>query len=332
MPLNLHHRDFANLLEFTPLEIKHLLKLARDLKAAKYGGYERPQLTGKNIALIFEKTSTRTRCAFEIAAHDQGAHVTYLGPHESQIGHKESMRDTARVLTRFYDAIEYRGAGQSIVDELVKFADVPIYNGLTNEFHPTQFLADALTMLEHADKPMSQITYCYIGDCRFNTADTLMIGGCQLGMDVRLCAPRSLWPDPALVDKARGIAAETGARLTLTDDKAEAVKGVDYIHADVWVSMGEPDSVWAERIDQLMPYQVNRELLKLSGNPAVKFMHCLPAFHSRETEVGEEVFEKFGIAAMEVTDEVFESKASIVFDQAENRMHTIKAILVATLT
>jgi ornithine carbamoyltransferase len=331
MPVNLRHRDFANLLDFSSQEIKYLLQLARTLKLAKYGGYERPQLTGKNIALIFEKTSTRTRCAFEVAAHDQGAHVTYLGPHESQIGHKESMRDTARVLTRFYDAIEYRGSGQEIVDELVEFADVPIYNGLTNEFHPTQFLADALTMLEHTDKPMSQIAYCYIGDCRFNTADTLMIGGCQLGMDVRLCAPQALWPEPALVERARGIAADTGARLTLTADQAEAVRGVDYIHTDVWVSMGEPDSAWAERIEQLMPYQVNRTLLELSGNPAVKFMHCLPAFHNRETEVGEQVHQKFGVDAMEVTDEVFESKASVVFAQAENRMHTIKAILVATL-
>jgi ornithine carbamoyltransferase len=331
MPVNLRHRDFANLLDFSPQEIKYLLQLARTLKLAKYGGYERQQLTGKNIALIFEKTSTRTRCAFEVAAHDQGAHVTYLGPHESQIGHKESMRDTARVLTRFYDAIEYRGAGQAIVDELVAFADVPIYNGLTNEFHPTQFLADAMTMLEQADKPMGQIAYCYIGDCRFNTADTLMVGGCQLGMDVRLCAPEALWPEPALVERARGIAADTGARLTLSADPAAAVRGVDFIHSDVWVSMGEPDSVWAERIEQLLPYQVNRRLLELSGNPAVKFMHCLPAFHNRETEVGEQVHQKFGVEAMEVTDEVFESKASIVFAQAENRMHTIKAILVATL-
>ena len=331
MPVNLRHRDFANLLDFSPQEIKYLLQLARALKVAKYGGYERPRLTGKNIALIFEKTSTRTRCAFEVAAHDQGAHVTYLGPHESQIGHKESMRDTARVLTRFYDAIEYRGSGQEIVDELVEFADVPIYNGLTNEFHPTQFLADAMTMLEQTDKPMSQIAYCYIGDCRFNTADTLMIGGCQLGMDVRLCAPEALWPEAALVERARGIAADTGARLTLTADQAEAVRGVDFIHSDVWVSMGEPDSVWAERIEQLLPYQVNRRLLELSGNPAVKFMHCLPAFHNRETKVGEEIFEKYGLDGMEVTDEVFESKASVVFAQAENRMHTIKAVLVATL-
>jgi ornithine carbamoyltransferase len=241
------------------------------------------------------------------------------------------MRDTARVLARFYDAIEYRGAGQSIVDELVDFADVPIYNGLTNEFHPTQFLADAMTMIEHCDKPMSQIAYAYMGDCRFNTADTLMIGGCQLGMDVRLCAPPTLWPDPALVERARDIAVSTGARLLLTEDPHTAVKGVDYIHTDVWVSMGEADSVWAERIEHLMPYQVNRALLEASGNRAVKFMHCLPAFHNTETEVGAQIKEKFGIDAMEVTDEVFESKASIVFDQAENRMHTIKAVLVATL-
>jgi ornithine carbamoyltransferase len=331
MPVSLRHRDFANLLDFTPAEIKFLLQLARDLKAAKYGGYERPQLTGKNIALVFETASTRTRCAFEVAAHDQGAHVTYLDTHESQIGHKESPRDTARVLTRFYDAIEYRGAGQAIVDELVRFAGVPIYNGLTNEFHPTQFLADALTMLEHTDKPLSQVAYCYVGDCRFNTADTLMVGGCQLGMDVRLCAPRDLWPDPALVEPARRIAAETGARLTITEDRAAAVRGVDFVHTDVWVSTGEPDAVWAERIEQLLPYQVNRALLDLSGNPAVKFMHCLPAFHNTETEVGAQVHQKFGVAAMEVSDEVFESAASIVFDQAENRMHTIKAVLVSTL-
>src|SRR5436190_3744143 len=331
MPVNLRSRDFANLLDFSPSDIKFLLQLARELKAAKYGGYERQRLVGKNIALIFEKTSTRTRCAFEVAAHDQGANVTFLGPHDSQIGYKESMRDTARVLTRFYDAIEYRGAGQTIVDELVDFADVPIYNGLTNEFHPTQFLADAMTMLEHSDKPMSQIAYAYVGDCRFNTADTLMVGGCQLGMDVRLAAPKALWPDPALVEKARDIASDTGARLTVTEDPREAVSGVDFIHTDVWVSMGEADSVWSDRIEHLMPYQVNGDLLNASGNPTVKFMHCLPAFHNTETEVGAQIKEKFGVDAMEVTNDVFESKASIVFDQAENRMHTIKAILVATL-
>jgi ornithine carbamoyltransferase len=331
MPVNLRHRDFANLVDFTPTEIRFLLQLARDLKAAKYGHYEKPQLVGKNIALIFEKTSTRTRCAFEVAAHDQGAEVTYLGPHDSQIGHKESMKDTARVLSRFYDAIEFRGAGQEIVDALVEFSDVPIYNGLTDEVHPTQFLADALTMLEHVDKPASQIAFCYIGDCRFNTADTLLVGGAQLGMDVRLCGPRSLWPAQSVVDSAHAIAKQTGARIAITEDRAAAVKGVDFIHTDVWVSMGEAESVWQERIDVLMPYQVNRELLELSGNPAVKFMHCLPAFHNTETEIGAQIHEKFGVEAMEVSDEVFESKASIVFDQAENRMHTIKSILVATL-
>jgi ornithine carbamoyltransferase len=331
MAFNLRHRDFAELLDFTPKEIWFMLKLAQDLKAAKYGGYERQRLTGKNIALIFEKSSTRTRCAFEIAAHDQGAHVTYLGPGESQIGYKESMKDTARVLSRFYDAIEYRGAGQEIVDALVKYADVPIYNGLTNEFHPTQFLADAMTMIEHSTKPAGQIAYAFLGDCRFNMADSLMVGGCKLGMDIRLCGPKSLAPNPELVERCREIAAQTGARLTITDDAKAAVKGVDFIHTDVWVSMGEAADVWGERIKLLSPYQVNRKLLESTGNPAVKFMHCLPAFHSRETKVGEDIYQKFGIDCMEVTDEVFESQASVVFDQAENRMHTIKAILVATL-
>src|SRR3954452_4007762 len=255
MPVTLRNRSFLKELDFTPTEWRFLLDLAADLKRAKYAGTEVPRLTGKNIALIFEKTSTRTRCAFEVAAHDQGAHVTYLGPHDSQIGHKESMKDTARVLSRFYDAIEFRGAGQELVDALVQYADVPIYNGLTNESHPTQFLADALTMLEHADKPASQIAYCYIGDCRFNTADTLLIGGAQLGMDVRLCGPKSLWPPQSVVDCARSIAAETGARLNITDDTDAAVKGVDFIHTDVWVSMGEDESVWEDRINMLMPYQ-----------------------------------------------------------------------------
>ena len=331
MPVNLRQRDFAELIDFTPQEIGFLLTLARELKAAKYGGYEQPRLSGKNIALIFEKTSTRTRCAFEIAAHDQGAHVTFLGPNESQIGYKESMRDTARVLSRFYDAIEYRGAGQDIIEELVKYADVPVYNGLTNESHPTQFLADAMTMMEHSNVPTSQISFAFLGDCRFNMANSLMIGGCKLGMDVRLCGPRSLWPQPAVVDRCYEIAAETGARLLLTDDPDAAVKGVGFIHTDVWVSMGEPDEVWAQRIELLTPYQVNASLLRRSENPGVKFMHCLPAFHNRSTKVGAEVYEKFGVECMEVTDEVFESSRSIVFDQAENRMHTIKAILVATL-
>jgi ornithine carbamoyltransferase len=331
MPVNLRHRDFAELIAFTPQELTFLLTLARELKAAKYGGYEQPRLTGKNIVLIFEKTSTRTRCAFEIAAHDQGAHVTFLGPNESQIGYKESMRDTARVLSRFYDAIEYRGAGQEIVEELVTYADVPIYNGLTNEAHPTQFLADALTMMEHANVPTSQIAYAFLGDCRFNMANSLMIGGCKLGMDVRLCGPHALWPEPAVVDRCHDIARETGARLLVTDDVESAVKGVGFLHTDVWVSMGEPDSVWSERIELLSPYQVNTRLLQRTGNPGVKFMHCLPAFHNRQTKVGAQIYEKFGIECMEVTDEVFESAHSIVFDQAENRMHTIKAILVATL-
>ncbi len=331
MAFNLRNRSFLKELDFTPEELKFLLKLAADLKAAKYGGYEQPRLKGKNIALIFEKTSTRTRCAFEVAAYDQGAHVTYLGPEGSQIGHKESMKDTARVLGRMYDGIEYRGFGQERVEELAKYAGVPVWNGLTNEFHPTQFLADALTMIEHANKPMEQIAYCFVGDARFNMGNSLMIGGCKLGMDVRLCAPRSLWPKDDLVAQARAIAAETGARLTLTENVAEGVKGVDFVHTDVWVSMGEPDDVWAERIKLLKPYQVTMDLLRLTGNPNVKFMHCLPAFHNRETKIGEQIYQKFGLEAMEVTEEVFESPYSIVFDQAENRVHTIKAVMVATL-
>jgi ornithine carbamoyltransferase len=331
MSVKMRNRDFTKLIDLTPQEIWSLLKLAQELKAAKYSGYEQPRLTGKNIALIFEKPSTRTRCSFEIAAHDQGAHVTYLGPSESQIGHKESMRDTARVLSRLFDAIEYRGAGQEIVDELAKYSDVPVYNGLTNEFHPTQFLADALTMLEHSNKAPADIAYCFLGDCRFNMADSLMIGGCKLGMDVRICGPRSLWPNADLVDQAHQIAAGTGARLTVTDDVDAAVKKVDYLHTDVWVSMGEPDEVWTERIRLLTPYQINQKLLDRTGNPGVKVMHCLPAFHNRDTEVGEQIYEKFGVSEMEVTDEVFTSPHAIVFDQAENRMHTIKAILVATL-
>lgn len=331
MAFNLRNRSFLKELDFTPEELKFLLKLAADLKAAKYGGYEQPRLKGKNIALIFEKTSTRTRCAFEVAAYDQGAHVTYLGPEGSQIGHKESMKDTARVLGRMYDGIEYRGFGQERVEELAKYAGVPVWNGLTNEFHPTQFLADALTMIEHSNKPMEQIAYCFVGDARFNMGNSLMIGGCKLGMDVRLCAPRALWPKEELVAQARAIAAETGAHLTLTEDVAEGVKGVDFVHTDVWVSMGEPDDVWAERIRLLKPYQVNMAVLKLTGNPNVKFMHCLPAFHNRETKIGEQIYQKFGLDAMEVTEEVFESPYSIVFDQAENRVHTAKAVMVATL-
>jgi ornithine carbamoyltransferase len=331
MAFNLRNRSFVKLLDFTSNEIKFLLKLSADLKAAKYGGYEQPKLTGKNIALIFEKSSTRTRVAFEVAAYDQGAHVTYLGPSGSQIGHKESMKDTARVLGRVYDGIEYRGFAQSTVEVLAQYAGVPVWNGLTNEYHPTQILADMLTMMEHSDKPLNQISYCYMGDARFNMGNSLMVGGCKLGMDVRICAPQSLWPDATLVETCKIIAAETGARLTITDDVETGLKGADFVHTDVWVSMGEPDSVWAERVELLKPYQVNATAIEKTGNPQVKFMHCLPAFHNRETKIGEEIFQKFGLDGMEVNEEVFESERSIVFDQAENRLHTIKAVMVATL-
>jgi ornithine carbamoyltransferase len=331
MPFNLRNRSFVKELDFTPDELRFLLKLAADLKAAKYGGYEQPRMRGKNIALIFEKTSTRTRVAFEVAAYDQGAHVTYLGPSGTQIGHKESMKDTARVLGRIYDGIEYRGFGQEIVEELAAHAGVPVWNGLTDEFHPTQLLADVMTMSEHSDKPLAQISYCYLGDARNNVGNSLLVGGAKLGMDVRLCAPRSLWPADDLVEAARGIAAATGARITLTDDPAEGVKGVDFLYTDVWVSMGEDPSVWEERIRLLKPYQVNAALVDLAANPAVKFLHCLPAFHDRSTKVGAEMYERFGLDGMEVTDDVFESERSIVWDQAENRMHTIKAVMVATI-
>jgi len=331
MAFNLRHRNFVKLLDFTPQEIRFLLQLSKDLKAAKYGGYEQPRLKGKNIALIFEKTSTRTRTAFEVAAYDQGAHVTYLGPSGSQIGHKESMKDTARVLGRTYDGIEYRGFAQATVEELAAYAGVPVWNGLTDSYHPTQILADILTMQEHSTKPLTEIAYCYLGDARNNMGNSLMVGGCKLGMDIRLCAPQELWPEADLVTTCRDIAAETGARLTLTDTVTAGVKGVDFLHTDVWVSMGEPESVWAERIELLKPYQVNQAMLELTGNPDVKFMHCLPAFHNRETTIGEEIYQKFGLDGLEVIDEVFESEHSIVFDQAENRLHTIKAIMVATL-
>ena len=331
MSFNLRDRSFVKLLDFTPDEIRFLLKLAADLKAAKYGGYERPRLTGKNIALIFEKASTRTRCAFEVAAYDQGAHVTYLGPEGSQIGNKESMKDTARVLGRMYDAIEYRGFAQKTVEELAQYAGVPVYNGLTNEFHPTQIMADMLTMQEYSDKPLRQVAYCFLGDARNNMGNSLMVGGCKLGMDVRLCAPKTLWPAEELVITCRDIAAQTGARLTLTEDVDEGVRGVDYLHTDVWVSMGEPAEAWGERIRLLKPYQVNAEAVVKTGNRDVKFMHCLPALHNRETKVGEQIYEQFSVEAMEVTDEVFESERCIVWAQAENRMHTAKAVMVATL-
>ena len=331
MAFNLRNRSFVKELDFTPEELKFLLKLSADLKAAKYGGFEQQRLKGKNIALIFEKTSTRTRCAFEVAAYDQGAHVTYLGPSGTQIGHKESMKDTARVLGRMYDGIEYRGFGQELVEILAQYAGVPVWNGLTDEWHPTQMLADFLTMIEHSDKPVGQIAYCYLGDARFNMGNSLMVMGCKMGMDVRICAPASLWPAEELVATCRAIAAETGARLLVTENVVEGVLGVDFLHTDVWVSMGEAKEVWDERIKLLSPYQVNMDVVKKTGNPNVKFMHCLPAFHNRETKVGEEMFQHSGMESLEVTEEVFESKLSIVFDQAENRMHTIKAIMVATL-
>jgi ornithine carbamoyltransferase len=331
MPFNLRNRNFLKELDFTPAELKFLLRLSADLKMAKYGGYETPRLTGKNIALIFEKTSTRTRTAFEVAAKDQGAHVTYLDPGGSQIGHKESMKDTARVLGRTFDGIEYRGFSQETVEILGEYAGVPVWNGLTDEFHPTQILADVLTMTEHSDKALSEIAFCYLGDARNNMGNSLMVGGCKYGMDVRLCAPRDLWPNDSLVEQARGIAEETGARLTLTEDVDEGVSGTDFLYTDVWVSMGEPAEVWEKRIELLKPYQVNAEAIQRTGNPQVKFLHCLPAFHNRETKVGEEIFEKYGLDGLEVTDDVFESEHSIVFDQAENRLHTIKAVMVATL-
>lgn len=331
MAFNLRNRHFLKLLDFTTQEIEFLLKQSFELKAAKYGGYEQKRLEGKNIALIFEKSSTRTRCAFEVAAYDQGAHVTYLGPSGSQIGQKESMADTARVLGRMYDGIEYRGYGQEIVEELAKHAGVPVWNGLTNEFHPTQMLADVMTMMEHTSKNLKEISYCYLGDARNNVGNSLLVVGSKLGMDVRICGPKHLHPETKLVEQCQEIAKETGARITITDDVKIAVKGCDFLYTDVWVSMGEPDSVWEERIKLLKPYQVNAETMKLTGNKDCKFLHCLPAFHNRQTKVGEDIFQKFGLDGMEVTEEVFESPASIVFDQAENRMHTIKAIMVTTL-
>ena len=331
MTCNLKNRSFLKLLDFTPEEIEYLLDLAADLKRAKKEGTEEPRLKGKNIALIFEKTSTRTRCSFEVAAHDQGAHVTYLGPTGSQIGTKESMKDTARVLGRMFDGIEYRGFGQSIVEELARYAGVPVWNGLTNEFHPTQILADFLTMREHIRKPLREVSYAYLGDARYNMGNSLLVGGAKMGMDVRIVAPKALQPARELVDQCQAVARETGARITITDDVEAGVKGCDFVITDVWVSMGEPAEVWKERIDLLMPYQVNAALMAKTDNPACKFMHCLPAYHNLETKVGREVYEKFGLNGVEVTEEVFEGPASIVFDEAENRLHTIKAVMVATL-
>ena len=331
MEQSLKNRNFLKLLDYTPEEIRYLLDLARTLKAAKKAGQEEQHLKGKNIALIFEKTSTRTRCAFEVAAHDQGAHVTYLGPTGSQIGIKETMKDTARVLGRMYDGIEYRGFGQAIVEELAKYAGVPVWNGLTNEFHPTQILADLLTMEEHSTKPLNQVKFAYLGDARFNMGNSLLVGGAKMGMDVRIVAPKALQPSAELQAQCFAVAKETGARITITDNVDEGVKGCDFVYTDIWVSMGEPDSVWKERIGILMPYQVNAKLMERTGNPACKFMHCLPSYHNRDTKAGEDVYQKFGLDGVEVTEEVFESPASIVFDEAENRMHTIKAVMVATL-
>lgn len=333
MAFNLKNRHLLSLVNHTEREIRFLLDLARDLKHAKYAGTEQQKLKGKNIALIFEKTSTRTRCAFEVAAYDQGAHVTYIDPTSSQIGHKESMKDTARVLGRMYDAIQYRGYKQSVVQELADYAGVPVFNGLTDEFHPTQMLADVLTMIENCEKPLSQISYVYIGDARNNMGNSLLLIGAKLGMDVRICAPKALLPEDALVEMCHKFAEESGARITVTEDIEKAVKGVDFVHTDVWVSMGEPLDSWGERIDLLMPYRVTAELMKLAGNPKVKFMHCLPAFHNCETKVGKDIAEKYPALSngIEVTEEVFESPANVAFEQAENRMHTIKAVMVASL-
>ncbi|MCH4540583.1 ornithine carbamoyltransferase [Ochrobactrum sp. A-1] len=331
MAINLKGRSVLKLLDFSPDDIRFLLRLSASLKQAKYGGYEEPRLKGKNIALIFEKDSTRTRTGFEVAAYDQGAHVTYLGPTGTQIGKKESMKDTARVLGRLYDGIEYRGFGQDQAETLATWAGVPVYNGLTDEFHPTQILADFLTMREYTRKHLSQIAFCFLGDAGNNMGNSLLTGAALIGMDVRLGAPKACWPDPALVEESRRIADKTGATITLTEDPLEAARGCDFVYTDVWVSMGEPDSVWQERIKLLTPYRVTSEIMLGTGNPHAKFMHCLPAFHNRETEIGEKIFEQYGIDGMEVTEELFESEASIVFDQAENRMHTIKAVLVATL-
>jgi ornithine carbamoyltransferase len=332
MSFNLRNRSLLTVQDYTQREFRYLLDLARDLKRAKYAGTEQKHLQGKEVCLIFEKTSTRTRCAFEVACHDQGAHVTYLDPSGSQIGHKESFKDTARVLGRMFDAIEYRGASQKGVEQLARHAGVPVYNGLTDEYHPTQMLADVMTMREHTDKPIENITFAYVGDTRSNMGHSLMIAGALMGMDVRIAGPKSLWPADEYQKIARGLEAKYGAKLTITDDPRAAVKGVDFVHTDVWVSMGEPKEVWKDRIALLTPYQVNAALMKASGNPQVRFMHCLPAFHDTETTLGKQIAETYGLTSgVEVTDEVFESEANVAFEQAENRLHTIKALLVATL-
>lgn len=329
--MKLKNDHFLKLLDYTPEEINYLLELAHQLKRDKKEGKEIKQLTGKNIALIFEKASTRTRCAFEVAAFDQGGFVTYLGPSGSQIGHKESMKDTARVLGRMYDAVEYRGYGQEVVEELAAFAGVPVFNGLTTEFHPTQILADFMTMQEHTAKKLNDVKFCYIGDASNNMGNSLMVGAAKMGMDFRACAPLGCQPEIKLVEECMRIAKETGACISVTESIDDAVVGCDFIYTDVWVSMGEPESVWEERINLLKPYQVNPELMKKTGNSDAKFLHCLPAFHDTNTTIGKAMFEKYGLDGMEVTNEVFESSASIVFDEAENRMHTIKAVMVALL-
>jgi len=329
--IDLHGRNFLTLEDYSADELRYLLDLAAELKAAKKAGREERRLVGKEIALIFEKDSTRTRCAFEVAAYDQGAHVTFIGPSGSHMGHKETVKDTARVLGRMYDAIEYRGFGENVADELAEWAGVPVFNGLTDEWHPTQILADFLTFREHVAKPYEEMVFCYLGDARFNMADSYLVGGAKLGMDVRIASPQSLWPSDEFTSLAYKFAEESGASITITADVAQAVQGCDFLLTDVWVSMGEPAETWKERIELLTPYQVNAETMKLTGNPDVKFMHCLPAFHNTDTQVGKELYEKYGLDALEVTEEVFESPASIVFDEAENRLHTIKAVMVATL-
>ena len=331
MSLNLRTRSLLNMQDFNPREIRFMLDLAAELKRAKYAGNEVPRLTGKNIALIFEKTSTRTRCAFEVAVHDQGGHVTYIDSASSQLGRKESLKDTARVLGRLYDGIEYRGFHQTTVEELAAYSHVPVWNGLTDEFHPTQVLADLLSMQEFGEKPLHELSFCYLGDARFNMGNSLLVGGVQMGMDVRIAAPRELWPNDALVAQMRALAEQTGARVSMVEDPLEGVSGADFLYTDVWVSMGEPMDAWGTRIDLLRPYQVNARLMKATGKQRTRFMHCLPAYHNLETETGRQIHERFGLSELEVTDEVFESDASIVFTQAENRMHTIKAVLVATL-
>lgn len=331
MQVNLKGRHFLRLMDFTSQEVQYLIDLAAELKKAKKNGVEKQTLKGKNIALIFEKTSTRTRCSFEVGAYDQGANVTYINPEGSQIGHKESMKDTARVLGRMYDAIQYRGYGQHLVETLAEFSGVPVWNGLTDDFHPTQIIADFLTMLEHSNKPLNQIKMAYLGDARNNMGNSFVEGAALMGVDLRLVGPKEFWPEQKLLDEVAATAAKTGAKILCTEDTAEGVKEVDFLYTDIWVSMGEPEEAWEQRINLMKPYQVNTDLLKLTGNPNVKFMHCLPAFHDSNTTVGKEMAEKFGMDGLEVTNEVFESEASIVFDEAENRMHSIKAIMVATL-